>query len=497
MKKVDVLLLSPFLIIQSDDPSNISPPLSLAYIAAYLEKKRVKVSILDIAAEGIEIVKKIGKKTRFGLTNKEIIQRVKNSGAKIVGITCASTLHAKEAHLLAVLVKKADANILLVMGGAHPSVAPSQVLQDKNIDMVVRGEGEITFWEIYKKYQKGKIPKNILGTSICQGKKIINYSNRPLIKNLDDLPFPARHLLPMQTYLKYSKGTYLMRQPAMALISSRGCPGNCVYCSVKTIWGRVWRARSAKNVVDEIEVLINDFGAREIHFMDDSVSVNKKRLRQICQEIIKRKLDIKWTTPNGIAIWLLDKKLIKKMKQAGCYRLTFGFESGNKDVLNKYIGKFYDYNKAKNIVTYASKIGLWTAATFILGFPYETKEQIEDTINFAISTDLDMAVFFLANPFPGTKMFTDFQKEGLLPKNIQNIVRGCKTKHFTHRQLLSIQAEAFSRFMRSRFKKPWRFLYKIKSIDDIIYTSKLANNLTKLMIKQNLIKNKGIAALWK
>ncbi|PIS08810.1 hypothetical protein COT75_05010 [Candidatus Beckwithbacteria bacterium CG10_big_fil_rev_8_21_14_0_10_34_10] len=501
MEKVEVLLINPFLTVQADDPSGISPPLSLAYLAAYLRKRKVKVAILDISAKGVNQIKKIGNKVRIGLNDKQIVKKIKKYNPRVVGITCTSTLHASEALKTASLVKKANPKILVAMGGIHPTVEPEKVLKNSQVDLTVRGEGEITFWQIIKKFKNAKVPQNILGTSYKQGKNIINNPLRPFIKNLNSLPFPTRDLLPMDIYFKESlkHKNYTIGKRVMSVITSRGCPGNCSYCSIKTIWGRVWRARSAENVVDEIASLIKNYKCDEIHFMDDSISVNKKRLLEICNEIIKRRLKIKWTTPNGIAIWLLDKRLLVKMKKAGCYRLTFGLESGNKDVLNNYIGKYYNYNKAKEMISFASEIGLWTAATFIIGFPYETKKQIEETINFAISTDLNMAVFYIANPFPGTKMYEDFLKENLLPRN-KVIIRGCKTKHFSHQELTNIQAKAFNQFMKSRFKRPLLYLNKVKSLGDLLYIFKLGKNLMEIFINQNLsnkIKKSGIAALWK
>lgn len=486
-----VLLVNPFLEVLPDDPADISPPLGLAYLAAYLEKKGIRVAILDIAAEGIKQKKKRNKKLRYGLNNQEIIKRIKNYAPQIVGIGCQSTLHAAEAQETACLVKKANPQILVVMGGAHPSVARKELLTDKNIDLVIKGEGELTFWEIIKRFQKKESLKKILGTN--------NNPARPRIKNLDVLPFPARHLLPMEIYWQQArqKTNYNFGQRAMTMISSRGCPGNCVYCSVGTIWGRIWRGRSAKNVVDEMENLIKVYQTDEIHFLDDSIGVDKKRLAAICKEIIKRQLKIKWTTPNGLAIWLLDKRLLKLMKQAGCYRLTFGLESGNQEILQDYIGKHYDFDQAKELISFASQIGLWTIATFILGFPDETRKQIEDTINFAISTDLDFAVFYLANPFPGTPMYDDFLKKNLLPPGGgKNIVRGCRTKHFSHLELIELQAQAFNRFLKSRLKKPWPLFRKIHSFKDLFYTYKLSKNLMKILINQTLIKTKGIAGLW-
>ena len=234
-------------------------------------------------------------------------------------------------------------------------------------------------------------------------------------------------------------------------------------------------------VVDEIQHLINDFGIREIHFQDDSMSINKVRMNQICDEIIKRKLDFKWATPNGIAHWTLDKRLIRKMKKAGCYRLTFGIESGNPE-MRKWLGKPYSLTQAKELTRYANKIGLWTIATNILGFPYETKDQIEDTINFAIDSDVDFALFYRLAPRWGTPVYDVFKKEGLLPKNETAIYgegSACDTKVFTKEELVRIRNEAHQRFLKYRlrsFLNPLRIARKINSWEDFWYLARLGRS---------------------
>ncbi len=497
---VKVLLIHSFLTVAEDDPAGISPVLGLAYIASYLEKNGIDVEILDIAAEGINQVKKIGNKKRYGLSENEIKKRIRKASPDIVGITSISTPHSPDAHEAAKIAKKVFPKVPVVMGGAHPSANPDEVLKDKNVDIVVRGEGEITFLEIVKKYERKEKLDGIPGTCVRRGRGIAENPPRPYVKDIDSLPLPAYHLLPMETYIRENQkeGQYEMRDRLATMITSRGCPGNCIYCSVRVIWGRQWRGRSPENVVDEIQLLMKDYQINTISFLDDSISVNAKRLEGICDEIIKRKLDIRWTTPNGIAIWLLNKKIIEKMKKAGCYRLTFGLESGNKEVLNNFIGKHYDYRKAKEMIRYCSDIGLWTIGTFIIGFPYETREQIEDTIKFAISTDLDFAVFYIANPRRGTPLYEIYKKENLLPEGGDHtIIRGTKTKNFSHEELINLQSEAFNRFLKSRLKKPWRFFSKIRSWEDFGYTVKLGKNYLKILADSAVIKSKGIASLWR
>jgi magnesium-protoporphyrin IX monomethyl ester (oxidative) cyclase len=493
-----VLLLNPFLTLSKDDPSQPSPMLSLPYLAAYLEKYNYKVEILDIAALGYNKEMSIDDKIRYGLSESEIKNYINKSTPAIVGITSSSTAHANDVHELAKIVKSVSTEIKVIVGGAHPSSNPERVIKDRNIDIIVKGEGEETFLEIVRSLDRGKDIGDICGMIFRKNGKVIINPARQYIDNLDSIPFPARHLLPMDIYFKLYKNqtNYIMRNRAATMITSRGCPGNCIYCAVKTVWGRRWRGRSPKNVVDEIEELIKNYKVEEIHFLDDSISVNKKRLIEICDEIIKRRLDIKWTTPNGIAVWLLDKVLLKKMKQAGCYRLTFGLESGNKETLN-FIGKRYDYDYAKEIIKYAHKLGLWTIGTFIIGFPYEDINSINDTINFAITSYLDFAVFYIANPFPGTKMYEYFKIEGLIPDDESLIIRGVDTKFFTQKELNEIQAQAFSKFLKSRIAKPWRIIPKLKSIEDVRYAVKLAKNLSKITFKSNRIEKEGIAALWR
>lgn len=494
-----ILLINPYLTTLLDDPANPSLSLSLGYLAAYLEKY-YEVRILDIASEGKNTKQQINGKLRVGLTEEEIKKYLSDYGPHIVGITNPSTLHAQDAYDIARIVKEYNNDTLVVLGGAHSSSNPELVISNKDVDLVVIGEGEETLLDIARAYASGKGIDSISGTHVrCADGKIRIQEPREYIKDLDTIPFPARHLLPMDIYFENLRNStnYLMRKKAATMITSRGCPGKCIYCAVKTVWGRRWRSRSAQNVVNEIEQIMRDFGVGEIHFLDDSISVNKKRLMAICDEIIKRKLDIKWTTPNGVAVWLLDKPLVKRMKEAGCYRLTFGLESGNAETL-AYLGKKYNYEYAKEIIKYAHRIGLWTIGTFIIGSPEEKMESIDDTINFAVSSYLDFAVFYIANPFPGTEMFEIYKKERLLDDiSLDEIVRGVGTKHFTQEELAGIQGKAFSSFLKSRMLKPWRGLTKIRSLEDVKYTINLASRFVHMGIGSLQFSKRGIAALWK
>ncbi|MBI5465411.1 radical SAM protein [Candidatus Gottesmanbacteria bacterium] len=492
-----ILLIYPPVTIYGPGKVSPHPPLGLAYLAAYLEKRSYQIAILDCLADGKYQIKVRGKFTRVGLTEAEIKKRLKEFNPRVVGISVMFTAFASDAYRLASLVKQVLPKAFVVFGGAHVSIDPKEIVKDKNVDVAVKGEGEVVFLNLIRAIEKKESLAKISGITYRQGKKIIQNLAMGFIENLDELPFPARHLLPMELYQEEDE-PFVMRHPLTSMITSRGCPGHCVYCSIHAIWGHTWRGRSAQNVIEEIEHLIKNYGIREIHFQDDSMSVNKRRMHEICDEILRRKIDIKWATPNGIAHWMLDKDLLTKMKKSGCYRVTFGIESGNPQ-MRRWVGKPYSLEQAKELTDYANKIGLWTVATNIIGFPYETEDQINDTIQFAIDSDTDFALFFRLGPRPGTPVYEIFKKEGWLPKNERELYSesvAVETKYIKGKKLYEIQNQAYSRFFKRRFisfLNPLRTVRKIHSWEDLRYVSGLG--LAGMRMIVSLIKsNRGVTS---
>lgn len=503
------LLIFPPATIYKSDPTapGANIPLGLVYIAGYLEENGYEVEILDALVLGIDNIVRDEEKTQVGLSEDEIRIHISQKKPDIVGISSMFTAYAGDAHNVARIAKEVNPNIFVVFGGAHASANPRMVLRDKNVDIVVVGEGEITFLELVKRLERGEEVNRIPGTVARFRDEIRRNEQRPYIENLDILPFPARHLLPMEIYIRRAESPYLMRAPLAQMITSRGCPQNCIFCSIHSVWGHKWRARSAKGVVDEIEFLVREYGIREISFLDDSMGTSRKRMEAICDEIIKRGLDIVWTVPNGIAHWTLDKALVKKMKKSGCYRLTFGIESGNIDT-RRFIRKTHDLSQATEIIKYSNKIGLWTICTFIIGFPFEKVESISDTIKYAIESDTDFALFYLVLPFPGTELYDIYKQEGLLDldgilysqnpsaKELAKLGAslahgGCDTKYFTKEQLQDLLASAYRIFWSHRFKSflnPMRVLRKIRSLEGLLYVIKLMKIGISLKLRE--IKHK-------
>jgi len=465
--------------IQADEP------LGLMCLAAYLREQGKEVEIFD-AFLGKENVLDEPPFYWSGLAREEIRKKLAEVKPSLVGITSMFTMHSKGAHDIAKMVKEMSPKALVVLGGSHPSALPEWVLQDENVDMVVIGEGEITLLEILEKYEKGDDIFSISGTAVRRNGKVVINPERPFIENLNSLPLPARDLLDMNAYLYEPYRTqFAMKPPRLNIMTTRGCTGRCVFCSIHTIWRHRCRMFSAQRTVDEIEILVKKYGAREIAFLDDDLVCSKNRMKEICREIIRRNLNIKWCTPNGVAIWKLDEELLDLMKASGLYKITFGIDTASKQT-QKFIHKTHlDLDKAKKVVEYCNRIGMWTHASFIIGFPYETKEDIEDTINYAVESELDFAAFFIATPFPGTPLYEIYKEEGLFPdfgngramkwEGSQQVVM-TDTHHFKKEELQDYLRRAHQRFYHSRIKKflnPLRIFRKIRGRYELRYFLKL------------------------
>lgn len=474
----------------------VVPPLGLAYIGAVLEKAGYKVEILDTIALNWRNPVKIKDRIHLDQKWRDISDKIKRSKPDVVGISSPFSCQSENAHKVAELVKAYDTDVPVVMGGAHPSTLPERVLQDQNVDYVVIGEGEATMLNFLERWSNGTPMNDIDGFAYKESGEIVVCPKKKFIEEIDSLPLPARHLLPMSEYFraKAAHGPQLMRSPFTSMITSRGCPFNCVFCSIHNIWGRKWRARSPENVLLEIEHLIDTYNIREVHFEDDNLTLDKRRMEKICDMILERGLDVRWTTPNGVAIWTLDRNLLKKMKKSGCYELCFGIESGDPKTL-KFIGKPVDLTYARKVIRWANEVGIWTHGFFVIGFPYESKASIDRTLIFAVESDLDFASFFIATPLPGTKLLEIVKKEGLIEngydwadRNVFNAT--LKTKFFTVEEINSLQRNLYFSFLGKGILndlRPSRFalrLRKVRSTEDLLFLSRLLTRFLQIVKKK-------------
>lgn len=513
----EVLLFNQYFTSRKESPALISAtlPINLLCLASFLKKSGINCKIYELGIFDFDKIVIENDRIRCGIPDNEIIDIIKTEEPKIIGLGCMYSIHYRDVVMIARLIKTVNPFIKIVLGGNHASVFKEIILKEQSFDFIVYGEGEITFFELCKAVLSDKKDfLNIKGLSFRDyNNNTVTTPQRELIEGINSLPMIDYSLVEIKKYAVPSvKSPYVMRTPYLGIVSSRGCPGDCIFCTVKAVWGRTWRGKNAKQTVDEIELLNSEYGVKEFAFLDDSASLDKKRWHDICDEIIRRKLDIRWTTPNGIAHWTLDKPTLKKMKQSGCYRITFGIESGNEDT-RKFIRKSYPLSQAKELIQYANKIGMWTICTNIVGFPFETKKSINDTLEFAKKCGTDFATFYLLSPNLTSDVYNYFEKEGLLNfssvikdnkfdlEDYENMIKalsdgGFPTKCFTAKELKKIQIKAYKSFIIYRamtYLNPAWLLKKIHSIEDANYTLKLLYNGLKILIRSSYkITTKGL-----
>ncbi len=400
---------------------NVFPPIAMASVAAVLEKKHT-VCIIDAPTEGWENLLELDEtKYRVGLSAETIAERVAKWKPDVVGLEIPFSGWSKTAFEVAATAKKVNQNIKVVLFGLHPSSRPEACLQNADVDFVVIGEPENTISELVDALAEEKQDfKGIDGLGFRENGKPILTGKRAVIEDLDSLPFPARHLLPMNVYAQAVKQNPLrgeINKPYTIVITSRGCPYNCVFCSNCIVWGKKWRPRSPKNVVDEIEQVIKTFGIKQIDFSDDNMTLDKERMIQICDLIVERGLKFEWFTPNGIRADTLDEALLRKMKAAGCKKIRIAPESGVQRIVNDVIKKNLDLKTVEQAVVLCKKVGIKVGCFFVIGLIGETKADIEETIKFAYKLKglgADTFIFSIAMPLYGTAFYEQAKQKGFL-----------------------------------------------------------------------------------
>ncbi len=386
----DVLLINPIDVTHLKNRLGLKvPPLNLMYLAAALEKESINVRIID------------DNMNNFG--HSKIAKIASKINPDIVGFT-ANTATINNALEYIKSIKNTMPNTLTVLGGPHSTFLPKETLQsEKGLDVVVIGEGEETIVDMAQKYEENKKFTEIKGIAYKYDNKIKLNSPRPPISDLDALPFPARHLLPFKDYTGsgYAGG----------IITSRGCIFSCNYCSSSRIMGKRFRTRSPANVADEIEELVEKYNVDNLAFLDDIFMLNKRRAFAIANEIIRMNLDIKFVASSRANT--VNKELLESLKNSGMNTLYCGIESGSQRVLN-LMGKGITLKHAEDAIKIAKDVGIDIIASFIIGYPGETEDEIDQTINFSIKLDPDYSQYSILTPFPGTPIYYELKEQGLL-----------------------------------------------------------------------------------
>ena len=363
-----------------------TPPLGILYLAGVLEPASISVKVMDAALE------------KFSLD--ETFEKIQSLSPKIIGFSVC-TPDYRIIDQFAYLVKERFTGVKIVMGGPHATLDPNGVLSFSHIDFVIRGEGEYSFLELCRAYLQGKESqfRNIRGLSFRENGRVVHNADRPMVENLDEIPFHARHLISLMKYRNY--GRIYKRKPVGVMITSRGCPLQCIFCAHE-IFGRKYRFMGASRIVEEIKLLKEEYGVKEILFREDNFTANRKRVFEFCDILVKEKVDITWmclADANSIT-----EEMAILMKEAGCWHIGIGVESGNQEIIN-ILKKNIKLERVENVFRFLNRVGIKTLAFFMIGNYSDTKETIEDTIRFANRLDTDFAIFTVTTPFPGTELF--------------------------------------------------------------------------------------------
>ena len=363
------------------------PPLSLLSIAAYAERAGFSVRIVDLHVERWTI-------ERFRRYLDTVMPR-------FVGITMLTST-ANAANRAACIVKEVRPECTVVVGGTHAASVPIECLRNSAIDLVVRGDGEIVFSELLS----GRSLEMVRGISYRRGDRMVQNPPSDTIEDLDILPMPAYHMVPMEKYYP-AIGAY-RRLPAINMLMTRGCPGKCTFCSSAET---PLRTRSAKMVVEEIAHLRETYGIREIQFYDDTFTVLKQNCLEFCRLMKQRKLGVSWTA--FVRTDCFNEEMARALKGGGCHQVMFGVESGDDEILRN-IRKPIDKERTNAAVRLAKSVGLEVRATFMVGNPGETVESMQRTRDYALELDPDLALFNITTPYPGTQLFDWAKRNGYL-----------------------------------------------------------------------------------
>lgn len=436
----------------------IAPPLGIAYMAGVLQENNIDVEILDASAEDMD----------FKDVEKELLKRKPD----LVALT-ALTPTIGRALETAQVVKETLPDSIVVMGGYHPTFNFIETLEDENVDIVIRGEGEYIMLNLVQALENQSSLHDVKGIVFedKNSKEIVVNPEAPLIQDLDELPFPALNLLPMKKYRLLDMDTHMT-----TMITTRGCPMQCSFCSSAAMHGKKIRERSVENIVDEIEYLKTNYDIDTIAFMDDTFTLKKRKVMAICDEILKRNIEIMWGCTSRVDT--LNEKLLKKMKEAGCITIFIGVESADQQQLDNMC-KNTTIAKIENAFKIAHKLKIRTIASVALGMPGDTKEIMNKTVKFVHKLKPNYAIYSLATPYPGTRFYKEaFEKNLIKIKDWSKytlITPILETIDCSLNDMRKIQAKAFMKFYLRPHYIIRQFLqdgpYLLKTIFGVIKTA--------------------------
>lgn len=419
--------------------TSIHPPLGLLWIAAVLERGGHRVQVIDpLPGSG------------------DFIGKIKDFGPDLIGVSIITTEYPKASQIFNRLKKEVHKAIYCA-GGVHTTALPQETLNDFGLDFVVVGEGEYTMREVCERLEKGQGIKDVRGIGFKYNGNFILNERRELIEDLDALPLPARYLLNIEWYLTppgLIRGAFLRR--TIGILASRGCPYKCIFCASNNIFGRTVRRRSVNNVVDEIESLIKTYGIDGYYFYDDTFTIDKKYTLRFCEELKKRNIYLKWGCQ--VRVDTISEDILETMEETGCSQVDIGVESGSDKILRN-LKKGTDVETIRKAFNMIHKSKIRALATFTVGNPGETVEDIKMTKRLAKEISPDHVKFFYLTPFPGSELYQTGLKNNWFDKDtefsmdwqIRQADYPVMTINFTKEELKKIRSKLQNSFLISNY----------------------------------------------
>lgn len=389
-------------------------PVALLYLAAMLRERGHEPHILDLSIHA-----PVDEDDPHSPFWPLIDAHIRDISPGLIGINCFTTLHFPMVLGAAQAIRAHYPDIPIATGGAHPSLFPREILQHTSaFDFVAVGESEDSFADLADAVAAGNLDRleHIQSLAFRQDGKINLTPRRDYVADLDDIPTPAWDLISFSNYhtdlSKWYNPKGLEFNLSVPILSSRSCPFTCNFCAIYTTMGRKLRLRSPASVVDEIEMLHRERGQNYFGFIDDNVNINKKHIIAICNDIVRRGLNIQWETTCGTYLAALNDEVIAAMSAAGCVFVRLPIEHGN-DEMRALVGKKLPHDKIVEVAQTLKRHQMFTSSMFIMGFPEDTNETLEDTRRLIEELDLDLNYVFNIIPFPGTRVFQQAERDGL------------------------------------------------------------------------------------
>jgi len=473
LKYEKILLINPSNTVARSSVRRLAPPLGILYLASVLKENNYKVDVIDSTCEGYYNDLEIGDYITYGLTEEQIQAKIIKINPDLIGVSSMfSSTQDRAFHHCDIIKEVTDAPI--VMGGIHPSLEPKKTVAHPSVDYVIESEGEYRLLELLDLLNQGKEDFDFDGIAYKKGNKIIYHPMLERIQDLDNIPFPARELIDFDRYVEigvpfapFSKG----RRPCQ-IMTSRGCPFHCVFCSTVNHWGRQFRKRSVDNIMKEIHYMIDTYQVDEIQFADDNMTIDRNRAIELFTRY-RDEVKLPWCTPHGLMIKTLDEEMIKLMAESGAYQVTVAVESGNQRVLKEIIHKPVPPKpEVKRLVDLFHQYGVQVHGLFVVGFPGEKPEEIMDTLNYPFDVGFESVTYFTANPMPGSDLYNICKNKGYLKENghkdfkaAEIIIPKQSDDYFMDPQQLTNLVEEYTtkynQYSKEHFSHQWEEKFKV------------------------------------